>query len=130
MILEVAAYEIITTAASLLGLKALSLKGLNKRMRYISKRKRLPLVNQYLRETVGAMSKRERWLSDMGVRLINNISKYEELQFLLVLAGRKASENMAKSITRRSGARWPRYSSGTRSSLLVGQAGRKESSGS
>lgn len=130
MILEVAAYEIITTAASLLGLKALSLKGLNKRMRYISKRKRLPLVNQYLRETVGVMSKRERWLSDMGVRLINNISKYEELQFLLVLAGRKASENMAKSITSRSRTRWPRYSSGTRSSLLVGQAGRKESSGS
>lgn len=128
MILEVAAYEIITTAASLLGLKALSLKGLNKRMRYISKRKRLPLVNQYLRETVGVMSKRERWLSDMGVRLINNISKYEELQFLLVLAGRKASENMAKSITSRGRTRWPRYSSGTRSSLLVGQAGRKESS--
>lgn len=93
MLIELIVYEVGTTAASLLGLKAISMANIKRQLQGIKRQKRLPIVDKYLKKQVGTVSKREAWLAARAVKLIQNISQYEALAPLLILLGRKARES-------------------------------------
>src|SRR5271157_2821032 len=92
MIIELIAYELVTTAGGLLGLKALSGANVSKQMIGINGPKPLPIIDSYLKRQVGHVSKREAWLSTKAVKTINRLSQYQAFKYILVLAGRKARE--------------------------------------
>lgn len=92
MWIELAAYEIITTAASLLGLKALSSTNVNKAMKGINRPKQLPIINHFLRKQVGHISKREDWLSRKAVMIGKAILSYDDARLAGILLGRKLYE--------------------------------------
>lgn len=100
MILEWVIYEVVTTAGSFLGFKMLTgnrfrrLKGLNLP-------KQVPVIDNILKNKIGVITKREKWLANKAAKTINRISQYEAFKLLLVLAGRsvhaKAIQNRKRS---------------------------------
>lgn len=89
MFLEVVIYEIATTAAGLLGLRALKGTNLKKRLAGINRPKELPVIDRQLRKYVGHTTKTERYLSRKIASAINRISQYQSFQSILILIGRK-----------------------------------------
>lgn len=97
MILEIILYEVSTTIAGLLGIKAISFAGVNKQMMGIKQPKRIPIVDRILKSKIGKTSKREEWMSRKAVSVLSKISKYRSFRYLLILAGRSIkNESMAK----------------------------------
>jgi len=98
MFLEIVLYEVGTTAASLLGLKAISMANVKHQLQGIKRTKHLPIIDKYLKNQVGRVSKHEAWLAARAVKTIQAISQYDAFKPLLILLGRKARESqMAKT---------------------------------
>lgn len=104
-ILAVVGYEVVTTAAAMLGLKALSGNNIQRQMLGLKQPKRLPVVDGYLKRQLGGTTKMEERLSRKAVKVINHISQYQAFRMLLIMAGRKIREAQANVETRPRGSR-------------------------
>jgi hypothetical protein len=89
MILELIIYEVSTTAASLLGLKALAGGGVKRQMLGLKQPKRLPVIDGYLKRQLGETTKLEEKLSRTAVKAVNHLSQYQAFRLILIMAGRK-----------------------------------------
>lgn len=98
MILELIIYEVSTTAASLLGLKALNFGSVKKQLQGISKPKSIPFVDRLLRDKVGKLSKTEDYISRKIVITVQKLSKYHAFRYLVVIAGRQIKESNVQAI--------------------------------
>jgi hypothetical protein len=85
MLTEFLLYEVGTTVGGLFGLKLLRAKNLNSRMQSIRRTKKIPIVNNMLREKLGTISKTEQWLSIRVIRKIRIALRYQEFRLLLLL---------------------------------------------
>ena len=91
-ILAVVSYEAVTTAATLLGFKALSGAGLKKRMLSLNHPKQLPFIDDRVKKYVGPITNMEDRISKRAVSAIRRMSEYKSFRYLLILAGRKFRE--------------------------------------
>jgi hypothetical protein len=106
-VLGVVAYEVVTTAVGVLGLKAISGDSLRKRMASLNQPKHLPVVDKFLKRELGHISKQEQWLAIKAAKAVNTASKYEAFKLILILLARKARtyENHSKGSRGTVGAR-------------------------
>ena len=92
MIMELLLYEVSTTAAGLLGLKAISMSGVRRQLQSINMPKRLPIVDQILRNKIGHTSKTERFVSRRVASTIQNATRFQAFRYLIILAMRRKRE--------------------------------------
>ena len=102
-ILAVVGYEVVTTAATVLGIKALSGGTIKHQMLGLKQPKRLPIIDSYLKRQLGETTKMENKLSKKAVKVINHISQYQAFRFILIMAGRKINEARNDSNAQRGG---------------------------
>lgn len=98
MLLELIVYEVSTTAAGLLGIKALNFGAVKKQLQGINKPKSILFVDKLLRDRVGKLSKTEDYTSRKVVTAVQKLSKYHAFRYLLVIAGRKIKEHNVQTI--------------------------------
>src|SRR5271157_1655316 len=99
-ILAVVGYEVVTTAATVLGIKALSGGTIKRQMLGLKQPKRIPFVDAKMKRYVGSVSKMENRLSRHVVQAIHRMSEYDSFRFLLIVIGRKIREAQTNVETR------------------------------
>lgn len=92
MILELIGYEVVTTGLGLLGLKAISLSGVNRQLQGIAQPKRLPIIDAQLKAKIGEMSKYEKFISRKATLMLNKATRYHAFRYLIVMLVRKSNE--------------------------------------
>lgn len=117
MVLEVVVYEIVSTAAGFLGIKMIKLGHTKKRLQSINAPKQLPIIDKYLKNKVGTVTKTQQFLVNRIVNLISTVIKYQAFRYLIVLFMRRSHANqLEEGSDQRSSIRITR---GTRSPRLL-----------